>query len=739
MTFADEGSSPQRSSRGTTWLSPCLSVLLVSAWIGGCESEDAEPPDTSALEASVADGRDSEVDAETPAQDVDARSPDASDLVAADEASMVDRSDTDADGPDAEPLADAGDAAAPDAGDAAAPDAGDAAAPDAGAGTIGESCAVPVTLSSGEVDTQFSLAEHTADQAFPGVCIGAGTAQLPDRVYRWRPAQDGYVRLSVDGISDARVAVFLDASCGELAYVRCTTAGASTLEFAVDADFDYHIVIASAAVAAASEQGRLRIRFNAGCSNVDLVTCSGACVDTAQNDAHCGGCGSGCDALEQCQAGVCACKPGYTRCGDECVRIEEDERHCGGCGEPCDQGQLCLQSQCTVINGESCANATRLVLAPQQNNSLSASFQAEITTASADVPLPRAIAGILSTGTDLHPVRDRAWVWTATEALNVQLLGSVGLGPFPSRGATYTAWGIFKDGCGPEHLIQARHAHSLEFDFGFRSIPGATYYIVGFEGPSYPPASVASLSGQLWANTAGSSNCPAGTTECGGGCVDLATSSLHCGACGNGCGFRATCQAGTCQCPDGYGYAMCDQSCVRVVSDPLHCGTCGHACAADSFCVDGTCTASGTGLSCATAIPIGTPTSSGVLAAFSLQGPNATSAWPASCDAGAGQPPLTRDARFFQFQATSAGTKRFTVYSELRDDAQIFALNQQECSEGAPTLDQSSQRFLRCGAEGFESPGTASVSFAAGEIVTLVVTTRRDGARTGTFSIIDYY
>ncbi|MBI4508230.1 MAG: SUMF1/EgtB/PvdO family nonheme iron enzyme [Deltaproteobacteria bacterium] len=64
-------------------------------------------------------------------------------------------------------------------------------------------------------------------------------------------------------------------------------------------------------------------------------------------------------------------------------------------------------------------------------------------------------------------------------------------------------------------------------------------------------------------------SCPAGQVECDGSCVNLASSSSHCGACGTACGGGSTCVGGTC-CPSGT-TSLCAGTCCK--------GT----------CVDGVC------------------------------------------------------------------------------------------------------------------------------------------------------
>lgn len=74
---------------------------------------------------------------------------------------------------------------------------------------------------------------------------------------------------------------------------------------------------------------------------------------------------------------------------------------------------------------------------------------------------------------------------------------------------------------------------------------------------------------------------------CGDQCVDLTSSSEHCGQCGQSCEAPRSCQSGECVCPNGSEY--CDGECIDVSSDGEHCGSCWDACLSGYICVDGDC------------------------------------------------------------------------------------------------------------------------------------------------------
>ncbi len=85
---------------------------------------------------------------------------------------------------------------------------------------------------------------------------------------------------------------------------------------------------------------------------------------------------------------------------------------------------------------------------------------------------------------------------------------------------------------------------------------------------------------------AGACRCAAGQTLCGGACVDVQTSTAHCGMCGRACAARQSCVAGACQCPTGQ--TLCSGACVDLQTTAAHCGMCGRSCATGG-CNGGTC------------------------------------------------------------------------------------------------------------------------------------------------------
>ncbi|MDX9719133.1 MAG: MXAN_6577-like cysteine-rich protein [Myxococcota bacterium] len=86
--------------------------------------------------------------------------------------------------------------------------------------------------------------------------------------------------------------------------------------------------------------------------------------------------------------------------------------------------------------------------------------------------------------------------------------------------------------------------------------------------------------------------CPPGRERCDERCVELNSDPEHCGACANACPEGAVCAAGVCVSTCPVGFVDCDGACVQTGQDVEHCGGCGLACDGSEVCSQGLCKSS---------------------------------------------------------------------------------------------------------------------------------------------------
>jgi hypothetical protein len=94
------------------------------------------------------------------------------------------------------------------------------------------------------------------------------------------------------------------------------------------------------------------------------------CVNLADDEENCGGCGQACPAGAACTMGRCACSSGATVCAGTCVDLKGDARNCGACGRACAAGQVCVAGTCLVTcqEGETVCGGTCVNLRSDSDN-----------------------------------------------------------------------------------------------------------------------------------------------------------------------------------------------------------------------------------------------------------------------------------------------------------------------------------------------------------------------------------
>ncbi len=85
-------------------------------------------------------------------------------------------------------------------------------------------------------------------------------------------------------------------------------------------------------------------------------TCGTDCVDTMNDNMHCGSCNVACLGVASCTGGQCVCPTNSTVCNNICVDTTNDPANCGGCAKTCASGYSCVNSLCTCL-GTPCGTA----------------------------------------------------------------------------------------------------------------------------------------------------------------------------------------------------------------------------------------------------------------------------------------------------------------------------------------------------------------------------------------------
>lgn len=84
------------------------------------------------------------------------------------------------------------------------------------------------------------------------------------------------------------------------------------------------------------------------CCPVETLGGDFVCVNTSENNNHCGGCNNVCPDGQKCKNSVCQCPEGAAACGDQCCSPGQScvDGVCTDCNPPCPDGQTCCDSSC---------------------------------------------------------------------------------------------------------------------------------------------------------------------------------------------------------------------------------------------------------------------------------------------------------------------------------------------------------------------------------------------------------
>ncbi len=327
--------------------------------------------------------------------------------------------------------------------------------------------------------------------------------------------------------------------------------------------------------------------------------CNGQCVDTALDDANCGGCGKACSTAESCAAGtclpddcstatcdglsvcvgtacveracvgkgcatgllcsggVCACPAPRSACGSGCADTQTDSANCGSCGRACAANEACAAGACfprDCSGGQVC-------------DPLSVCFRSACTeTACVGVACP---TGLECRGGACFCQPGRADCSGQCADLQTSTAHCGACGRACTTGQTCTAGACANNACAVA---------------GQRSC-GGTCTDTTIDPANCGQCGDACGGGRVCVGS--QCQCPQGRVSCGGSCVDTTNDTLHCGSCSQTC-INGTCSNSQCTCPGTL--IRCNGVCVDVTQNANNCGSCGRVCAAGSNCSANNCT-----------------------------------------------------------------------------------------------------------------------------------------------------
>lgn len=299
-----------------------------------------------------------------------------------------------------------------------------------------------------------------------------------------------------------------------------------------------------------------------------LQRCGNLCIDTQQNQEHCGACGNVCSAGLLCRDGKCQCSTQQTLCGGKCIDVSSDIAHCGQCNNPCVQGQLCRNGQCGAcvnpkylcgsvccpLPGQCCGQACTDVSNSRQHCGACdrACRGGEICCAGACVPEDEKNCGIC--GRTCNVGQTCCGGVCADLKQNSQHCGTCGVAC--ASGKTCCS-GTCVAPDDPKHCGVCGHVCS-----SLQTCCSGVCVDAVSNNPQHCGAC-----GSVCANDK--------PVCCSGSCVaSLQSNAQHCGACGKACSGTDTC---------------CGGACVDLKSTVSHCGACGKGCVPGLLCCDGAC------------------------------------------------------------------------------------------------------------------------------------------------------
>ena len=282
-----------------------------------------------------------------------------------------------------------------------------------------------------------------------------------------------------------------------------------------------------------------------GCTGGEVL-CSGVCVDTTSDPAHCGACDNACAVGDGCQGGQCvasgtSCSPGQTSCNGVCTDVTSDPTNCGACANACASGQTCTAGACTggatgcTGNQTACGGVCTDLASDPANCGACGNACATGQTCAAG-----ACGGGMTGGTGTGGCADLINCLNNCTTMSCQqtCVGNTGA---QGRMLALTLFTCL-DGACPGKAGSGGVCDSTAK--GYNQSACSQCLMLAQSQGGQCESQLAACNQDT--GTGGGGNCGPNETSCSGICSDLTSDPLNCGACGASCQPGDSCVGGQC-------------------------------------------------------------------------------------------------------------------------------------------------------------------------------------------------